>query len=66
MFKVGHVYTHQNMLDVCMLVARATTDKFGWDLRVRWFKKNGLDLGATDDIYIKMEDVAKWRISGVE
>jgi len=60
MFKVGHIYTHKNMLDVCMFVIKVESTRVGVNLGVRWFKRNGLDLNAKDDVYINEWDVKDW------
>ncbi len=57
-FEVGHIYTHKRMLDVCMLI----TDIYycGGIMTVRWFKKNGLDLNATDSIRTDLIKAENW------
>lgn len=60
MFRVGSVYTHGNLMDVMMLVLKADSGVQGSFLTVRWFKKNGLDLNAKDDIYVNKEDYGRW------
>lgn len=70
MFKVGSVYTHDKMLDVCMLITQMVSDEplkyinrpgAYYYIRVRWFKKNGLDLNATDEIRINCADLERWK-----
>lgn len=58
-FEVGHIYTHNNMLDVCMLVV-CVFEEEPCHLHVRWFKRNGLDFNATNIIRIKEENLGKW------
>ena len=54
------MYTHRRMLDVCMLVINVAESLDGSTLKVRWFKRNGLDLGALDSVYIQGVDYPAW------
>ncbi len=63
MFKVGHIYTHAHLLDVCMFVIQIRQryiEDSGMELDVRWFKRNGLDLNAKDSIFICDKDLKDW------
>ncbi len=60
-FKTGGVYTNANMLGVCMLVTSIEDEnRVGVRLQVRWFKRNGLDLNAKDNVVILARDYERW------
>jgi len=56
-FEEGKQYSHKNMVDVCFEVIQ----NFGNGiLSVAWYKKNGLNLNARDQIVIKPEEMENY------
>lgn len=55
-----HTYTHDRMLDAAILVLDGVGTPEGYQLKVRWITKQGMDLGAIDTIYIKAVDLNNW------
>lgn len=60
-FEQGKVYTHQNMLDVVMLVHQTwSVHKDYVRLRVNWFNRRGMDLNAQEVIKVNKSEFKRW------
>lgn len=62
MFKIGTTYTHKRMLDAAVYVLHSVLTSTGYFLRVRWVKRNGLDLNRIDEVWIKREELKNWYV----
>lgn len=61
MFKLYKTYTHRNMLDCNILVLKSYMIPDGrYKLKIKWFLKNGVDMGFQENIVIKREQVRNW------
>lgn len=63
MFKFAHTYTHRKMLDMTIYVLKSFRLIDGrYKLKVRWGNKRGMDIGITENIEIKREEVKNWNL----
>ncbi len=60
-FKKGHVYTHQNILDVVIFVQDVLdiNEEFV-ELKIRWFNRRGMDLHAEEVIKVNGKEYPRW------
>lgn len=62
MFRPGHLYTHELMLDAAIYVLKSFRVFDGrYKLKIRWMLRNGTDLRVTETVTITTNQLSRWR-----